>query len=145
MFYRGLLLCLGSLLVATAFGVLRSENAHFDQAHWLIHEQSCSDLPQSRPDALIVDARRRDEFDAGHIPGALSLDAEHWDEALPDFLGAWSPERPVVIYCGGQACGLSKEVALKLLHDLPEARVYVLKGGYPAWQAQQALHDNPAL
>ena len=59
------------------------------------------------------------------------------------FLEAWSPEKPVIVYCGGQACGLSKQVALRLLTDLPEAKIFVLTGGFPAWQAYQA-QSKPA-
>jgi 3-mercaptopyruvate sulfurtransferase SseA len=86
---------------------------------------------------LVVDARSHELYQEAHVPGAVLLSEEAWDASLPEFLMQWYPDRPVVIYCGVQACAASKRVALRLLADLPEARVYVLKGGFPAWKAAQ--------
>ena len=59
------------------------------------------------------------------------------DQALDGFFSAWAPGRAVVIYCGGQSCGLSRDTAFYLLQYVPSLKVYVLKGGFPAWHAYQ--------
>jgi rhodanese-related sulfurtransferase len=82
---------------------------------------------------LYVDARHLG-FDQGHIPNAVPLNEEHWKEMLPRFLDAWDPDRKVVVYCDGGACEASKEVADRLRQELQLKEVYVLKGGWPAWQ-----------
>ncbi len=46
-----------------------------------------------------VDARPDSEFERDHIPGAISLNEDRWNELLPQFLGQWSPEKRVVVYC----------------------------------------------
>ena len=121
------------------------QSNHYSLGHWSINELSANDLSLAQLNALIVDARASADYQNGHIADALSLNPERWEESLTNFLSAWSPERPVIIYCGSQACGLSKEVALKILSDLPDAKVFVLKGGYPAWQAYEAKKSPAAL
>jgi rhodanese-related sulfurtransferase len=116
--------------------VINTQAEHYAWAHWQVRELSVAELSHM-PESLIVDARSHQLFAEAHVPGALWLSEEGWDDGLPSFLDRWHPEHPVVIYCDGRACAASKRVALRLLADLPDARVYVLKGGFAAWQATQ--------
>src|SRR4051794_20391733 len=59
---------------------------------------------------LWIDARPDEQFAQQHIPRALSLNEDRWNELLPQTLTAWSPERRTVVYCSSQSCGLSHEV-----------------------------------
>lgn len=136
---------LGSAFLSLLVFSLLNHSHHYSIRHWSINEWSATELSLAQSSALIIDARTVADYQKGHIADALSLSPERWDELLGDFLSAWSPARPVVVYCGGQACGLSKEVALKILSDLPDAKLFVLKGGYPAWQAYQAKKSSAAL
>ena len=83
---------------------------------------------------LYVDARPKARFDAGHIPGAVLLNEENWDDLFPAFSDAWEPEKTVVVYCDGGACEASQQVAARLREALQVNNVFVLKGGWPAWQ-----------
>lgn len=80
-----------------------------------------------------VDARPRDKFDAGHLPGALLLNEDEWNKLVPAFLDAWDPDRPVVVYCDGGSCEASHAVARRLREELKIGDVHVLKGGLTAW------------
>jgi rhodanese-related sulfurtransferase len=84
--------------------------------------------------ALFVDARTRARFDAGHIPGALLLNEEEWDDLFPKLADAWDPDKAVVVYCDGGNCDASHRVAKRLEEALSVETVFVLKGGWPAWQ-----------
>jgi rhodanese-related sulfurtransferase len=64
--------------------------------------------------AMWVDARPDDEFARGHVPGALSLNEDRWNELLPQFLAVWSPEKKIVVYCSSLSCNASREVARRL-------------------------------
>ena len=64
--------------------------------------------------AMWVDARPDDEFARDHVPGALSLNEERWNELLPQFLAVWSPEKKIVVYCSSLSCNASREVARRL-------------------------------
>lgn len=84
-----------------------------------------------------VDARPMQEFNSGHIPGALLLNTEEWDSLLTPVLNSWSPERRLVVYCSKQNCGASREVARRLRDEAGLKNVFVLTGGWEAWQASQ--------
>ena len=81
-----------------------------------------------------VDARPRAKYDRSHLPGALLLNEDEWNALVPAFLNAWEPDRPIVVYCDGGACDASHAVAKRLREDLQLENVWVLKGGWDAWQ-----------
>jgi len=83
--------------------------------------------------AIWVDARPDDEFARDHVPGALSLNEDRWNELLPQFLAAWSQEKKVVIYCSSQSCNASREVARRLRNEAQLKNVFVLEGGWEEW------------
>ena len=85
---------------------------------------------------LWVDARSADEYRADHVPGAISLNLESWDELLPNFLDQWSPDKKVVVYCSAATCELSHEVAERLRKS-GITSVFVLKGGWEAWKTRK--------
>jgi len=77
-----------------------------------------------------VDARAGEDFERGHLDGAISLNVERWEELLLGFLDSWPPDTTVVIYCSSQACLRSHEVADRLQDELGVEEIYVLKGGW---------------
>jgi rhodanese-related sulfurtransferase len=81
-----------------------------------------------------LDARPEEEFAADHIPGAKVLNAEHWDNLLPQVLNAWTPDQKVIVYCSKQSCDASHEVARRLREEANLKNVFVLAGGWEAWQ-----------
>ena len=83
---------------------------------------------------LWVDARAEEPFAKAHVPGALRLDEDGWDTLLPSVLAAWSPERKVVVYCSRETCNASHAVAERLRHEVQLKNIYVLEGGWEAWQ-----------
>lgn len=84
--------------------------------------------------AVIVDARPREEYEAGHVPGAVCLPYEEagFD---PETLERFDPGgKPVIVYCGGGACELSTNLALRLV-EAGKKKVLVFLGGWTAWEA----------
>jgi rhodanese-related sulfurtransferase len=87
-----------------------------------------------RSDVVLVDVRPAEEFDAGHIEGALSIPLDELDERLPE-LPAGSE---IVAYCRGAFCAYAHEAVRRLRAEGRSARR--LEGGWPEWQlAEQAL------
>ena len=80
-----------------------------------------------------VDARPDEEFASDHVPGALSLNEDRWNELLPQFLAVWSPGTKVVVYCSSLSCNTSREVARRLRREAQLPDVFVLEGGWEAW------------
>ncbi len=85
---------------------------------------------------LWIDARREAEYAQAHIPGALPLNEDSWNELLPAILAAWQPGRRVIVYCGSRQCQASREVAERLRDEVGLADVLVLKGGWESWQTR---------
>ncbi len=83
-----------------------------------------------------VDARPDEEVARDHVPGALSLNEDRWNELLPQFLAAWSPGKKVVVYCSAESCDLAREVAERLRKEAQIPDVLVLEGGWEAWLKQ---------
>ncbi len=88
--------------------------------------------------AIWVDARPDNEFAQEHIPGAISLNEDRWNELLPQFIGQWSPEKKIVVYCSSKSCNLAEEVAKRLRDEakLPND-IRVLRGGWEEWLKQR--------
>ncbi len=84
--------------------------------------------------ALFVDAREAPEYAEGRIPGALNLPLDDV-VARPALLGALKDAgRPVIVYCGGGDCEVSKSLAWNML-DQGIRKVLVYTGGLEEWQA----------
>ena len=81
-----------------------------------------------------VDARPDHEFAQEHVPGAIQLNEERWDELLPQMLEVWSPEKKVIVYCGKEACGASREVVRRLRTEAELKNAFILAGGWDAWR-----------
>ena len=85
-------------------------------------------LESDEPPALL-DVREQDEWDEGHIPGAIHVVRGYLEsqveQALPD------RSRPVVVYCAG---GHRSAFATKTLQELGYETVYSLAGGYTDWK-----------
>lgn len=84
---------------------------------------------------LWVDARSAASYERATIPGALNLTEGRWSEQLPTVLSQWRPERKVVVFCSDEGCRASETVAGRL-SGMGIAPVYILEGGWEAWQEQ---------
>jgi rhodanese-related sulfurtransferase len=85
-------------------------------------------------DVIWVDARSREAFRNGQIPGALHFDSAQEADSLLRVLEQWLEKpRMIVVYCADASCGTSQKVADRLRENLPEAEIYSLRGGWQAW------------
>lgn len=83
--------------------------------------------------ALVVDARSREEYAEKHIAGAANLP---YDDTFKDpslIQSFQSGGKPVIIYCGGGECELSKNLAYALI-EAGQRKVLVFMGGLPEWE-----------
>ena len=92
-----------------------------------ITQDEAKQMMASEKNAVILDVRRQDEYDAGHIPGAILLPNESIDgtrpEALPD------PDQVILIYC--RSGNRSKQAAEKLA-NMGYTHIYEF-GGINTW------------
>ncbi len=76
----------------------------------------------------VLDVRPPEEFEAGHLPGAINLTLAE----LERHLDRLSPDREVIAYCRGPYCVLSFEAVARLRAHGFQARR--LEQGYPEWK-----------
>jgi rhodanese-related sulfurtransferase len=86
--------------------------------------------------AIWLDARPDEEFARDHVPGALSLNEDRWNDLVGPFLAMWAPDKKVIVYCSSQGCNASREVAKRLREEAQIKNVFVLQGGWEAWLKQ---------
>lgn len=98
----------------------------------------------ARPDVITLDARPRDFYEMGHIPGAKNLSKENFDadyKALESELKA--PGKTIMVYCSDSGCEDSEFVAGKL-EDMGFERVNLYIGGIQEWEeAGYPMEGNP--
>jgi rhodanese-related sulfurtransferase len=80
-------------------------------------------------DLLILDVRPRDEFRAGHLPGAISVPVDELRRRLDQL----PRDRQIVAYCRGPYCAFAPEALALLRGQGIEARR--LEDGLPEWAA----------
>src|SRR5262249_27813423 len=102
---KSLLVRQAAILAAVALLPAACEGIYFrDKISWrfaiapsemVTVEQAC----EWGDTAIWVDARPDDEFANDHVPGAISLNEDRWNELLPQSLAAWSPGKKIIVYC----------------------------------------------
>jgi hydroxyacylglutathione hydrolase len=78
---------------------------------------------------LLIDVRQPSEYEAGHVPGAVSIGAGD----LPDRLDTLPRDRPIATIC---ASGYRSTVAASLLRAAGFEDVSWVTGGVPTWAAR---------
>jgi len=84
---------------------------------------------------LFVDARSQDNYEDGHIPGAISLPVGQFDEQIESLLNRYSSDQPIVTYCSGRTCEDSHDLA-QFLSDAGFTNVRIFIDGFPGWEAK---------
>lgn len=83
--------------------------------------------------AVFLDARKPEEYQEGHIPGALNFFGNEIDAFLPQVMPQLpDKDREIVAYCHGGDCDLSLQVAQALIVQ-GYSRVEIFQDGWPAW------------
>jgi molybdopterin/thiamine biosynthesis adenylyltransferase/rhodanese-related sulfurtransferase len=80
-------------------------------------------------DTLLVDVREQDEWDEGHIPGAVHIPRGHLESRIER--AAPDPTQQIVLYC---ASGNRSVFATRTLEELGYTDVASLSGGFTDWK-----------
>ena len=131
-----LIICLVALIPAGATALFHPKRPAWSEERLGEWEMTLSDVANWKDKPLWVDARSKASFEKDHIPGAVPLNEDQWDELLPGVLGAWKQDQSIVVYCDSAQCESSNAVARRL-REAGLGPVFVLKGGWAAWQAEK--------
>jgi adenylyltransferase/sulfurtransferase len=78
---------------------------------------------------LVVDVREQDEWDEGHIPGAVHVPRGYLESRIER--AAPDPSHPIVVYC---SAGNRSAFAAKTLEEMGYEDVVSLAGGFTDWK-----------
>ena len=91
-----------------------------------------------RGDVVLVDVRPPEEYDAGHIEGAISVPLAELERRLGELPG----DREVIAYCRGPFCAYAHEAVRRLTAAGRPARR--LDAGWPEWKLGAAKREERA-
>lgn len=116
------------LIVSLAGCGSREENIKNTASYQQITAEEAKSMMDEQPDAVILDVREQDEYDAGHIPGAVllpvgTIDEETAASAIPE------KDTVVLVYCRS---GNRSKTASQALADLGYTQIYEF-GGIKGW------------
>ena len=101
-----------------------------------ISQEEAARMMEKDDGHIVVDVRRQDEYDAGHIPGAVLIPNEDIGTEMPKELP--DPDQIILIYC--QSGNRSKQAAQKLF-DMGYTNIYEF-GGINTWTGEIVTVDN---
>jgi len=76
----------------------------------------------------VVDVRPREEYAAGHVPGAINVPVKDLEQRLKEL----PQDQEIVAYCRGPHCVLAYDAVARLRQEGFEARR--LEDGFPEWR-----------
>ena len=88
--------------------------------------------------AVLVDVRAKPMYDAGHIPGAISLPETSSPDEFAAFLNQHPTNTTLILYCSSTSCSQSARVAGRLVTQHQRPSVKYMTGGYMEYQQLQA-------
>lgn len=85
---------------------------------------------------VVLDARRELDYQAGRLPGAMSLPTDDFDLHLPMVATLLTPDQPILVYCSGLECDESLKLG-EILIASGYTNITLFAGGMTAWTAAQ--------
>jgi rhodanese-related sulfurtransferase/biotin operon repressor len=135
--------------VTQLFGRLRNvAERHLGEVHRLVNDYLVTRdglepipaqelLERARADLVtVLDVRPHDEFNHGHVPGAISVPLDE----LENHLNQLDPDQQIVAYCRGPHCILAFDAVARLRDKGFDARR--LEGGFPEWKLEGLPVEN---
>ena len=116
------------LIVSLAGCDSREEDAENTASYQQITAEEAKSMMEEQPDAVILDVREQDEYDAGHIPGAVLLSVGTIDEETAAS-AILEKDTVVLVYCRS---GNRSKTASQALADLGYTQIYEF-GGIKDW------------
>jgi molybdopterin/thiamine biosynthesis adenylyltransferase/rhodanese-related sulfurtransferase len=111
-----------------------------DDARRVIPEVTPAQVAADKHSRTLIDVRERNEFEEGHIPGALHLSKGFIEVQVEDRVPA--KDTPITLYCAG---GVRSLLAARALHELGYSDVRSMSGGFNGWKQAGFDFDVPRV
>ncbi len=107
-----------------------SDQADWPQGHITVAQAKAEFDKQGQ----FVDSRKKEEYEAGHVQGAIRMELSDFKDAIPPSIEFLDKSKSVIVYCVGGHCDESEAVG-KQLNLLGFKNVYVMHDGFPGWKS----------
>jgi rhodanese-related sulfurtransferase len=85
------------------------------------------------PETMFIDAREPEDFEYGHINGAISLPYDYMEDYWDILIAGIAKDRNIVIYCSGSECESSLFLGRELVFN-GFKNIFVFYGGWREWE-----------
>ena len=83
--------------------------------------------------AVFIDARDPEDYNGGHIQNSINIPFDYYED-YEDVIDSLDTATVYVIYCSGDECSLSMDLADYFFNELVFEKVLIFEGGWPQWR-----------
>ena len=83
--------------------------------------------------AVFIDARDAEDYEAGHIENAINIPFDYYED-YEEVMDGLNDAGIYIIYCSGEECSLSIDLADYLYTDKLIDKLLIFEGGWPQWR-----------
>ena len=87
----------------------------------------------NKKSAIFIDARDSEDYNSGHIENAINIPFDYYED-YEDVINELDDTAPHVIYCSGEECSLSMDLADYFFNELAFENILIFEGGWPQWR-----------
>ena len=83
--------------------------------------------------AVFIDARDAEDYELGHIENAVNIPYDYYED-YEEMIDSLDDTAVHVIYCSGEECSLSMDLADYLFNEMVFEKILIFEGGWPQWR-----------
>lgn len=95
-------------------------------------------LERSSDKINVVDVREKEDYEKGHVPGAVNLPQSEWEN-----LSGLDKDKVNILYCYSTVCHLAAKAAIRFADS--GFKVMELDGGFKEWTAHRLNTESGSL
>lgn len=100
-------------------------------------------LRQDNRFVVIVDARFSFDYEAGSLPGAISIPVDASNAQIESALRDVDRSAEVVVFCQSSGCPFAERIAKRLKNDFGMNNLALFSGGWLEWLSHSKQHVEP--
>ena len=82
---------------------------------------------------VFIDARDPEDYELGHIQNAINIPYDYYED-YEDIINGLDDAGIYIIYCSGEECSLSIDLADYLYNEKLIDKLLIFEGGWPQWR-----------
>ncbi len=130
-----IVICIAALFAPTLSAEQKPYAPESIQGVTIVTAEQVIDMILANPDLIIIDSRKKTEYQKGHIEGAINilntrLEQENLEQAVPD------KSTEMLFYCNGIRCIRSSD-SIHKVQDWGYTNLVWFRGGWKEWMEKR--------